>query len=64
MSKKQDGLEQKSPAKTEVTGAIADQDLDRVTGGGKAAPKREKDDGPTESITFVYGKLAVKYHEQ
>jgi hypothetical protein len=64
MSKQQDGLEQKSSAKTEVTGAIADQDLDRVTGGDKAAPKREKDQAPKESITFVYGSLAIKYNEQ
>jgi hypothetical protein len=64
MSKQQDGLKQKSSAKTEISGAVADQDLDRVTGGDKAAPKRGKDEGPRESITFAFGRPAVKYNEQ
>ena len=65
---KQDRLEQKSTTKLEVIGVLADKDLDPVTGGDKAPAQRGKgaaqDEGPTESITFVYGGIAFQYHHQ
>lgn len=65
---KQDRPDQNSNAKLEVVGAVADKDLDLVTGGNKAAPQPSKgaaqDEGPKESITFVYGKLVVQYGHQ
>jgi hypothetical protein len=61
-------LEQKSSAKTGVIGALADNDLDLVAGGDKAIPQRGKgaaqDEGPRETITFVYGSLAIQYVSQ
>jgi len=32
-----------------------------VRGGYTGTTRAHSDDGPTESITFVYGKLGVKY---
>ena len=64
---KQDRLEQKSSAKTEVIGALADKDLDMVAGGDKAAPQRGKgaaQEGPKETITFEYGGLVIQYGRQ
>ena len=65
---KHDGLQQKSSAKLEVIGALADQDLDPVAGGDKAVPQHGKaaaqDEGPKETIKFVYGGLAIKYGSQ
>ena len=43
------------------TAELSDKDLEQVAGGiiihGSPAP----DEGPEESITFVFGKLGVKY---
>jgi hypothetical protein len=65
---KQDRLEQKSSAKTEIIGALADKDLDIVAGGGKAVSQRGKsaaqDEGPKETITFEYGGLVIQYGRQ
>jgi hypothetical protein len=60
MSKHQSKLERKSAAKPEKgSGALADQDLETVTGGGKAAPK----EFPKEAVSFAYGAIEVKYSE-
>jgi len=51
MSKHDEKLGQKSPAKPEIkkeSGALDENDLEKVTGG----------------ITFVYGKLSIKYTPQ
>jgi hypothetical protein len=63
MSKHQEKAERKSPAKPEIrkgSGALADQDLETVTGGGKAAPK----EFPQEAVSFAYGAIEVKYTSQ
>lgn len=69
MSKHDEKLQQKSPAKTGVCGALDDKDLEKVTGGDKAVVlQHEKVTGagtaPTETITFEYGGLAVRYANQ
>ena len=67
MSKHDDKLEQKSPAKPEIrkgSGALDDQDLEKVTGGDKASPKKVTSVGPTEQISLSFGKLGFKYNEQ
>ena len=63
MSKHQDKPEQKSPAKPEIekgSGALGDQDLDKVTGGGKVAPK----EFPKETVSFEYGGINIQYTNQ
>jgi hypothetical protein len=60
MSKHQDKLQQKSPAKPEIDndrGALDDQDLAKVTGGDKASPK----EFPKEIITLDYGRIEYQY---
>jgi hypothetical protein len=62
MSKHEDKLEQKSPAKPEIrgSGALDDKDLEKVTGGDKASPKETV----KETVTFSYGSLQIKYTDQ
>jgi hypothetical protein len=55
-------LEQKSPAKHEISAALDDKDLEMVTGGDK--PVRPKtvtwthdDESPKEEVTFEYGAI-------
>jgi hypothetical protein len=60
MSKHEDKLEQKSPAKPEIrkgSGALDDQDLEKVTGGDKAAPK----EFPKETVSIAYGAIEFQY---
>jgi hypothetical protein len=69
MSRHDEKLQQKSSAKTEICGALDDKDLEQVTGGDKAVVlQHEKVTGagtaPTETITFVYGGLQIKYTNQ
>jgi hypothetical protein len=59
MSKHDEKLEQKSPAKTEISGALDDKDLEKVTGGDKASPKETF---PKETVTFNYGHLEIAYN--
>ena len=61
MSKHENKLMQKSRAKTEISGALDDNNLDKVTGGGKASPKET---GPTEAISLSYGSIAWAYTTQ
>jgi hypothetical protein len=47
---------------------LTESDLEVVAGGfggflAKAVQGKGKDDGPTESITFVYGGLRVQYSQ-
>jgi hypothetical protein len=58
MSKHENKLVQKSPAKTEISGALEDNDLEKVTGGDKASPKETF---PTESVSLSYGKIQWTY---
>jgi type VI protein secretion system component Hcp len=58
MSKHENKLIQKSRTKTEISGAIDDNDLDKVTGGGKASPKETS---PTEAVSLHYGSIAWTY---
>ena len=64
MSKHDEKLEQKSPAKHVISGALDDKDLETVTGGGKAVKVTHSDEGPKETVTFEYGGLIVKYSNQ
>jgi len=41
--------------------AVRRKTSDRVRGGYTGTTKPHSDEGPEESITFVYGKLGVKY---
>jgi hypothetical protein len=61
MSKHEDKLEQKSPAKPEIrgSGALDDKDLEKVTGGDKASPKETF---PKQTVTFNYGHLEIAYN--
>jgi len=62
MSKQDKKLEQKSPAKTEISGALDEKDLEKVTGGDKAVtPEHEKATGgcPTESLTLNFTKIEL-----
>jgi hypothetical protein len=62
MSKHQDRLQQKSPAKPAIDnecGALDDQDLAMVTGGDKAKAKPKE--FPTESISLSYEEVAFVY---
>jgi hypothetical protein len=64
MSKHQDKLEQKSPAKPEIkngSGALDDQDLEQVTGGDKKVTGRDK--GVTETLTLSFTELKWAYTE-
>jgi hypothetical protein len=54
MSKHDEKLEQKSSVKVENSGALDDNDLEKITGGGKAKPK---DEYPTETISLNYAKV-------
>jgi hypothetical protein len=58
MSKHDEKLEQKSPAKTEISGALDDKDLEKVTGGDKASPKETF---PKETVTLNYGHIEYTY---
>ena len=63
MSKHEDKLEQKLPANPEIrkgSGALGDQDLEKVTGGGKVAPK----EFPKETVSFAYGAIEIQYTSQ
>ena len=69
MSKHDEKLEQKLPAKLEISGALDDKDLEKVTGGDKTVTlQHEKvtghDEGPKETVTFEYGGMVVKYGKQ
>ena len=60
MSKHEDKLEQKSAAKTEIkgSGALDDKDLEKVTGGDKASPKKVTGDtGVRENLTLSFSKF-------
>ena len=61
MSKQENKLVQKSPAKTEISGALDDNDLEKVTGGDKASPKETF---PTETISLSYGHIEWTYTKQ
>jgi hypothetical protein len=61
MSKQENKLVQKSPAKTEISGALDDNDLEKVTGGDKASPKETF---PTETISLSYGYIEWTYTKQ
>lgn len=60
MSKRED----KPKQKTEISGALDDKDIEKVTGGDKASPKKVTSVGPTEQISLSFGKLGFKYNEQ
>ena len=63
MSKHEDKLEHKSPAKAEIkkdSGALDDKDLEKVTGGDKAAPKETV----KESVGFAFSHIEYKYTNQ
>jgi hypothetical protein len=64
MSKHQDRLQQKSPAKPEINnecGALNDQDLAMVTGGDKAKAKPKPKEFPTETMSLSYAKIAFEH---
>ena len=61
MSNRENKLVQKSPAKTEISGALDDNDLEKVTGGDKASPKETF---PTETISLNYGRIEWTYTKQ
>jgi hypothetical protein len=61
MSKRENKLVQKSPAKTEISGALDDNDLETVSGGDKASPKETF---PTETISLNYGRIEWTYTKQ
>lgn len=61
MSKRDEKLEQKSSATVEISGALEDNDLEKVTGGDKANPKEAH---PTETISLNYGQIEWKYTQQ
>lgn len=58
MTKHENKLVQKSPAKTEISGALEDNDLKKVTGGDKASPKETL---PRESVGLNYGQIQWTY---
>jgi hypothetical protein len=58
MSKHENKRIQKSRAKTEISGALDDNDLEKVTGGGKASPKETF---PTEAISLPFASIAWAY---
>lgn len=62
MSKQDEKLE-----KTEIN-ALDDNDLEKATGGDKVTLQHEKVTGgttaPTETITFEYGGLMIRYGQQ
>jgi hypothetical protein len=61
MSKHENKVAQKSPAKTEIIGALDDNDIEKVTGGDKASPKETF---PKETISLDYGRIAWTYTQQ
>jgi len=61
MSKHENRLVQKSPAKTEISGALDDNGLEQVTGGDKASPKQTF---PKETISLNYGHIEWAYTTQ
>ena len=61
MSKHENKLVQKSPAKTEISGALDDNDLGKVTGGDKASPKETF---PTETVSINSGHIEWTYTKQ
>jgi hypothetical protein len=58
MSKHENKLVQKSRAKTEISGALDDNDLEKVTGGDKASPKETP---VRESISIPYSSIVWAY---
>ena len=65
MSKHEDKLEQKSPATTEISGALDDKDIEKVTGGDKASPKRVTGDtGVHENLSLSFSKFSSEYKAQ
>ncbi len=56
----------KKPQQQKPQAELSEEQLDNVSGGIIAvrAPSLQADEGPEESITFVYGKLGVKYTPQ
>jgi hypothetical protein len=58
MSKRENKLVQKFRAKTEISGALDDNDLEKVTGGGKASPKETP---VRESISLPYSSIVWTY---
>jgi hypothetical protein len=61
MSKHENKLVQKSPAKTGISSALDDNDLEKVTGGDKASPKQTF---PKETISLDYGRIEWTYTKQ
>jgi type VI protein secretion system component Hcp len=79
MSKHDEKLEQKSPAKpvsiTKKDGELSEEQLKEISGGkvthepfvitkpiDSSSPKvTAEDKGPTETVTFNYGSIQVKY---
>ena len=65
MSKHEDKLEQKSLATTEISGALDDKDIEKVTGGDKASPKRVTGDtGVHENLSLSFSKFSSEYKAQ
>ena len=66
-AKKREELENLDPNR-EKAQDLTEGEAETATGGGLATttalPSSHVDDGPTEEITFVYGKLGVKYTQQ
>jgi hypothetical protein len=50
--------EEKPSTKTKISGALDDNDIEKVTGGGKANPKQTF---PTEAISLPYESIAWAY---
>jgi hypothetical protein len=65
MSKHEDKL--KSPAMSEIkgSGALDDKDLEKVTGGDKASPKKVTGDiGVRENLSLSFSKFKSEYNAQ
>jgi hypothetical protein len=50
--------EEKPSAKTKISGALDDNEIEKVTGGGKASPKQTF---PTEAMSLPYETIAWTY---
>jgi hypothetical protein len=68
MRKHDEKLEQKSTAKTEISGALDDKDLEKVTGGDKTVVQRhEKATGSTgvhENLSLSFAKFNSEYRPE
>jgi hypothetical protein len=64
MSKRDEKLDQGSSAAHQISGALDDQDLEKVTGGDKAVKVNHDDASPKETVTFTYGSPQVAYTRQ